>query len=386
MMWSEKYRPKNILEMIGNEEAKESFVNWLGKWIKGTKPLLLVGPPGIGKTTISMLSAKQFGYDLIGLNASDVRSKQRIQEILGPVLGSAGIFGKPMIFVDEVDGIHGRSDYGGVEALVEILKEPTVPIILAANSDTSDKMKAIKKVTTTIKFRPLPPRLLRFYLEEILRREGTSLKIGNIIKLVIDSRGDMRSMLNSAQALVTGFEPQIDRSFETTNVEDSINAFFKAKSPDEARAILYSLRIDPREKINAFYSSVITSPISKDLLKEMLDVISEADMLYGKIVRNQEWRLLRYLDPILLCLYKEGAPIRYSQFNLPWDMLNRLRWDGRAIKELATSLAKRMHVSRSTFSTFYLPYLLYCIKNKTLEIDLIDSYNEIIQKEMASIK
>jgi len=385
-MWSEKYRPKNILEMIGNEEAKESFVNWLGKWIKGTKPLLLVGPPGIGKTTISLLGAKQFGYDLIGLNASDVRSKQRIQEILGPVLGSAGIFGKPMIFVDEVDGIHGRSDYGGVEALVEILKEPTVPIVLAANSDTSDKMKAIKKVTTTIKFRPLPPRLLRFYLEEILRREGTSLKIGNIIKLVIDSRGDMRSMLNSVQALVTGFEPQIDRSFETTNVEDSINAFFKAKSPDEARAILYSLRIDPREKINAFYSSVITSPISKDLLKEMLDVISEADMLYGKIVRNQEWRLLRYLDSILLRLYKEGAPIRYSQFNLPWAMLNRLRWDGRAIKELATSLAKRMHVSRSTFSTFYLPYLLYCIKNKTLEIDLADSYNEIVQKEMASIK
>ncbi len=386
MMWSEKYRPKNILEMIGNEEAKESFVNWLGKWIKGTKPLLLIGPPGIGKTTISLLGAKQFGYDMIGLNASDVRSKQRIQEILGPVLGSAGIFGKPMIFVDEVDGIHGRSDYGGVEALVEILKEPTVPIVLAANSDTSDKMKAIKKVTTTIKFRPLPPRLLRFYLEEILRREGTSLKIGNIIKLVIDSRGDMRSMLNSVQALVTGFEPQIDRSFETTNVEDSINAFFKAKSPDEARAILYSLRIDPREKINAFYSSVITSPISKDLLKEMLDVISEADVLYGKIVRNQEWRLLRYLDSILLRLYKEGVPIRYSQFNLPWAMLNRLRWDGRAIKELATSLAKRMHVSRSTFSTFYLPYLLYCIKNKTLEIDLADSYNEIVQKEMASIK
>jgi len=386
MMWSEKYRPKNILEMIGNEEAKESFVNWLGKWIKGTKPLLLIGPPGIGKTTISLLGAKQFGYDMIGLNASDVRSKQRIQEILGPVLGSAGIFGKPMIFVDEVDGIHGRSDYGGVEALVEILKEPTVPIVLAANSDTSDKMKAIKKVTTAIKFRPLPPRLLRFYLEEILRREGTSLKIGNIIKLVIDSRGDMRSMLNSTQALVTGFEPQIDRSFETTNVEDSINAFFKAKSSDEARAILYSLRIDPQEKINAFYSSVITSPISKDLLKEMLDIISEADMLYGKIIRNQEWRLLRYLDSILLCLYKEGAPIRYSQFNLPWPLLNRLRWDGRAIKELATSLAKRMHVSRSTFSTFYLPYLLYCIKNKTLEIDLADSYNEIVQKEMASIK
>src|SRR5947209_18020237 len=196
----------------------------------------------------------------------------------------------------------------------------------------------------------------------------------------------MRSMLKSVQALVTGFEPQIDRSFETTNVEDSRNAFFKAKSFDEARAILYSLRIDPQEKINAFYSSVITSPISKDLLKEMLDIISEADMLYGKIVRNQEWRLLRYLDSILLRLYKEGAPVRYSQFNLPWPTLNRLRWDAKTIKELTTRLAKQMHVSRSTFSTFYFPYLLLCIKNKALEIDLSDANREIVQKEIAAVK
>ena len=171
MMWSEKYRPKNLLEMVGNEEAKESFVKWLGKWIKGTKPLLLVGPPGIGKTTMAVLETKQFGYDLISMNASDVRSKQKIQDILTPVLGNSSVLGKPMIFIDEVDGIHGRSDFGGVDALVDILKESTVPIVLAANSDTSDKMKSIKKVVTTIKLRPLPPRLMRLYVEEILKRK-----------------------------------------------------------------------------------------------------------------------------------------------------------------------------------------------------------------------
>ena len=98
--------------MVGNEEAKESFVKWLGKWIKGTKPLLLVGPPGIGKTTMAMLGAKQFGYDLISMNASDVRNKQKIQEILNLILGNRNLLGNPMIFVDEVDGIHGRSDFG----------------------------------------------------------------------------------------------------------------------------------------------------------------------------------------------------------------------------------------------------------------------------------
>jgi replication factor C large subunit len=385
-MWSEKYRPKNLLDMIGNEEAKMSFVNWLGKWVIGTKPLLLFGPPGIGKTTMAILGAKQFDYDLIGLNASDVRTRQRIQDVLNPVMGNVTVLGKPMIFVDEVDGIHGRSDYGGVEALIDILKEPTVPIVLAANSETSDKMKAIKKVTTTVKMRPIPPRLMRFYLEEILEREGVSLKIGTIIKLVLNSRGDIRSMLNSAQALVWGFEPQTDRSYETTDVEAAVNTFFKAKSIDEAAVILNSLRIDPQEKINAFYSSIITSPVSKETMQEMLDIISKADMLYGKIVRTQEWRLLRYLDSILLKLYHKGTPVRYSQYNLSWSLLNRLRWDGRAIKELASILAKQMHISRSTFSTLYLPYLLFCMKNKTLVTDFSESQNEIIQKEMAEIK
>jgi len=386
MMWSEKYRPKNLLELIGNEEAKTSFVEWLGKWMKGSKPILLVGPPGIGKTTLATLCARQFGYDLIGLNASDVRSKQRIQDVLGPVLGNASLLGKSMIFVDEVDGIHGRSDYGGVETLGDILKEPTVPIVLAANSDRTDKMKSIKKATKIIQLRPIPPRLLRLYLETILKKEGASLGIGTILKLVIQSRGDIRSMLNSAQVLVTGFEPQTEKSFVTMDVEESVNAFFKAKSVDEARAILYSLRIDPREKINAFYSSVITSELAKEDLQKMLEVISEADMIYGKIIRNQEWRLLRYLDSILLGLYKEGTAARYSQFNLSWPLLNRLRWDGKAIKGLTSSLAKKMHVSRSDFATYYFPFFLFCTKNKTLDLGLDESYKEILQKEMALLR
>lgn len=385
-MWSEKYRPTNLLEMIGNEEAKESFVKWLGKWIKGTKPLLLVGPPGIGKTTMAVLGAKQFGYDLISMNASDVRNKQKIQEILSPILGNRSVLGNPMIFIDEVDGIHGRSDFGGVEALIDILKEPTVPIVLAANSDASDKMKNIKKVVTAVKLRPLPPRLMKLYLEKILKKENKSIPIGSMIKTIIDSRGDIRSILNSAQALTGGFEPQLDKSYETADVEESINQFFSAKTSGEAQAILYSLRIDPREKINAFYSSIITSNISITTLKDMLDILSEADMLYGKIMKKQEWRLLRYLDSILLKLYRPGLSIKYSKFNLSWPTLNRIRWDGLAIKRLTGTLARQMHVSRSTFSTFYLPYLLYCIKNKSIEIELNEDDGEIIQKEMALIK
>jgi replication factor C large subunit len=386
MMWSEKYRPKKIIDMVGNEEARSSFVDWLVKWKKGTKPVLLIGPPGIGKTTLAQLAAKEFGYDLIGLNASDVRNKANIEEILSPLLGNTSLLGRPMIFVDEVDGIHGRADFGGVEALIRILKEPTIPIILAANSDQSDKMKNIKKATKPIYFKPLPPRLLGVYLGKVLKEEDARLSPGSTIKIIVESRGDIRSLLNMAQAQLSGFDPPTEKSFETLDVEAGIGAFFKAKSKEEAQIVLYSLRVDPREKINAFYSSIVTSNLPAKTLAKMLDVISEADVLYGKIMRTQQWRLLRYLDNILLKLYEENAQVQFSQYNLPWPLLNRIRWDGKTIKALASVLAKRFHVSQSTIATFYLPYILFCIKNKNLELEVSPEYAEIIQKEIDLIK
>ncbi len=385
-MWSEKYRPQIISDMIGNEEPRAAILEWFAKWKKGTKPLLLVGPPGIGKTTIAYLVAKQFGYDMIGLNASDVRSKSRINEILTPVLGNVSVLGTPMIFVDEVDGIHGRGDYGGAAALVDILKEPTVPIILAANNDSLDKMKNIKKAVKTISFKKIPPRLLRVYLENILKKEGAKLSPGSLIKVIDKSRGDIRSMINLTQSFVTGFNPQTETSFESINVEDGVNAFFKANSIEEARSVLYSIQIDPRQKINAFYSSIITSELDNSTLAKYLEIISDADMLYGKIMKTQNWRLLRYLNDILVKLYQNDDRIRYSKYNLSWPLLNRIRWDGAKIKSMSSVMAKKLHLSSSAFVTFCLPYVLFCIKNKTLELEIEETFGDIIEKEIELIQ
>ena len=382
MMWSEKYRPQRMTELVGNEDSRKLFLEWFQKWRKGTKPLLIVGPPGTGKTTLANLASRDFGYDMIGLNASDVRNKKNIQEILEPVLGNQTVLGEPMIFIDEVDGIHGRSDYGGVEALINILKEATIPIILAANYDKSDKMKKIKKAVTTIYTRPLSPRLLRLYLNMILEKENAKINPGNLIKLISESNGDIRSLINSAQALATGFEPLMEKSFELLDVENGINAFYKAKSINEARVVLYSMRINPREKINAFYSSIISSDVSNLELDESLQIISDADILFGRIMKTQEWRLLRYLDAILLNLYKKDSVVRYSRYNLSWPVLNRIRWDGSKLKSIASNLSKKLHISSSTFATFYLPYILFCMKNNSLELEFDEAYSELIEKEI----
>tara|TARA_B100000470_G_C19420195_1_gene228231 strand:- start:65 stop:505 length:441 start_codon:yes stop_codon:yes gene_type:complete len=146
------------------------------------------------------------------------------------------------------------------------------------------------------------------------------------------------------------------------------------------------MQIDPRKKIDAFYSSIITSNLDNSTLAKYLEIISDADMLYGNILKTQNWRLLRYLNDILIKLYQNDDRIRYTQYNISWPLLNRIRWDGVKIKAISHVMAKKLHLSSSAFITFCLPYVLFCIKNKTLELEIEESFGDIIEKEIELIQ
>ena len=50
MLWTDKYRPQTLDEVVGNKKEKKIILDWVGNWKNGNpqQPLLLVGPPGIG--------------------------------------------------------------------------------------------------------------------------------------------------------------------------------------------------------------------------------------------------------------------------------------------------------------------------------------------------
>lgn len=380
-MWSEKHRPASMLDMVGNEEARADTIRWLGNWKKGDKPLLLTGPPGTGKTTMARIVSARHEYDVVDLNASDVRSKSRINEILKPVLANAGITGRIMVFIDEVDGIHGRSDYGGAAALLALIKKSPIPIMMAANSSEGDRMDKIVKATEHVRLRPIPPRLLRMHLRSVVKKEGAILGPGKMIRTVAESQGDIRSLLNLAQLLVTGFRVSTEKSIPDSDAEEGVEAFFKSKSQQEAAGVLFSMQMNPREKINAFYSSAVTAALSPYQRARMLRIISEADMLYGRIMRTQNWRLLRYLNSILAQLYSPGMPVRYVKYNLPFPVLTRIRFDGKKLRELNKDMGRRLHMSGSAVASIILPHYIQMVRDKRLQPP--DEFAQIIYKEAA---
>jgi len=400
-MWVEKYRPKNAAEVMGNEEAKVSFIKWLKKKHK-QKAVLLFGPAGVGKTALVHAAARDFNYKVIEMNASDTRTTKTIMEIAGPAVSTSSldvyflsIKGSLLLF-DEVDGIFGREDRGGVGAIVKIISESQIPIVLTANDPDIQKLRPIIEVCDLIKFREVRPPLIVALLQKICRLENISAEKEALETIVQNSQGDVRSAINDLQTVCEGKRilrkedvlsiPARNRGLD---IRETLRGVFSAASPREARKILNESLIDYDTLLLAIHDNLPLRYSDPENLAAAYDVLSRADVFRGRI-GTEEWRLLSYVFD-LLAQSTTIAPAAFHPFNIifpptKFSLLKRTATERSLLESICAKIGEKCHVSKRSANLEFIPFLKVILKKESDQASKIAAWLRLDEESSNYLK
>ncbi|MGI0090224.1 MAG: hypothetical protein ACREBS_00810, partial [Nitrososphaerales archaeon] len=258
----------------------------------------------------------------------------------------------------------GRSDYAGMDYVLDFIENSTMPLAMAANLEETQKLRKIEQKSQVLHFKPIGVDLLVVYLRAICSREDLRVSDDLLLRIAKNSRGDVRQALNTMQTLsgqkIVG--AYTDHQFMSDS--SALDAIFHAKDLEQALILIRQYDAPPYERIRAIFDSVVSAKnLSIESKSESLDLIAEADMLLGKINREQSWRLLRYFDRYL-ALATISKNIPRTDSSIPWNLRLSIWNDGRVIRSMSEALSDHYHVGKSGLSNFYLSYMAVCFKNK----------------------
>ncbi|CAK60484.1 unnamed protein product (macronuclear) [Paramecium tetraurelia] len=326
-LWTNKYAPSKVSDCLDQTHVP-NIVKWLDKWGKpqleicpgsfqsqnfAAKALLLSGPPGIGKTTIIRLIAKQKSYQLIEWNASDVRSKLQIENYVKHLQDNTVLRfkdanliseGKTIILMDEVDGMTG-SDRGGNKCLIDMIRLTKVPIVCICNDRNKQSMRSLANYCLDLQFKK--PNQVEIFkkLEYICKSENISYDPAELKQQIEVSQCDIRQLLNLLQMHKVGLKLHIDKNIGkdgsvTTNLYESTRMLLNYK--DSQNLPIHKLMDfyfqDPDMTQFFYHENYLDLSLVKKTPSNSIQNISlaasslaDADVLNTK-VRSQMWGLM----------------------------------------------------------------------------------------------
>ncbi|HEX32922.1 MAG TPA: replication factor C small subunit [Candidatus Aenigmarchaeota archaeon] len=220
-VWTEKYRPKKLSEVIGQKHV----TSVLKKFVKeGTIPhLLFSGPAGVGKTTCALalaheLFGKNWKQNFLELNASDDRGIDTIRSKVKDFARTRPIgAGFKIILLDEADALT-RDAQQALRRTMENYSE-TCRFILDCNY-VSKIIDPIQSRCAILRFKPLEKEDVVEYLREIAKKEKLKVE-KNALEAIYDvTKGDMRRAINILQACSVDKEVTVKRVYSLAALVD----------------------------------------------------------------------------------------------------------------------------------------------------------------------
>jgi len=370
--WVKKYQPRRILEIVGQKTALQAVMDFVrGFPAVRKKALMLFGQSGIGKTAIPHAIAEEFDLELVELNASDFRDKESVLSILGNAARQASLFGsKKIIVVDEIDGISGQKDRGGVAAVIDTIKETKFPIIITANDAYAEKLKTLRNYCQLVELKGVSATEILKRVEDICQKEGIAYEKAALQKLATSVDGDMRAAINDLQSIAGNRKmiAESDIKLWGREKEESIFNLLKLvfKSFDSEAMLRTSDYVDEDiDRIMLWLDQNIPAEYTKaSEYAYAYNNLAEADRFLKRIIRWQHWRFLIYARILSLA----GTQQAKSEVNRRFIMHQRpellLKLWMRAAKRkkaqsLAENLSSKLHASAYELQKNFWPYYQY---------------------------
>ena len=395
LSWVEKYRPKSLKDVAGHDKVKEKLKTWIESYLKGEhpKPILLVGPPGCGKTTLAYALANDYGFEVIELNASDKRSASVIKKVVGHAATSSSVFGKKfLIILDEVDGISGKEDAGGVSELIKVIKKAKNPIILTANDAYATSIRNLLPYVEIIQLNPVHTNSVYKVLKKIAQKEGLDVDDKTLKMIAQHSAGDLRSAINDLEALALSGDLSYeaaqklpDRKREQ-NIFDALRVILKTTRYGIATTALMDVDETPDVVIEWIAENVPKEYEKPEEVARAFEYLSKADRYLGRVMRRQNYSFWKYATTLMtagVALSKDEKYRKWTAYSYPkiFRLLTQTKAEREILNKILKKIGEKTHTS-SKRARFDLQMLKILAKeNPSIAADLVD-YFEIKEDEL----